>query len=74
MDNLWFTRNKIIHNITTPTIVQFVKRTIETYKEHCKAWTWKIAEITPKWIPPSPEYMFSITFDVAVREQKASHQ
>ncbi|KAF5469211.1 hypothetical protein F2P56_013300, partial [Juglans regia] len=72
MDTLWFIRNQTIHNVANHTIHYFITKTMELYKEHAKAWEMKSTETHHNWRPPESEDTFSITFDVAVRNNSST--
>ncbi|KAF5477688.1 hypothetical protein F2P56_004305, partial [Juglans regia] len=72
MDTLWFIRNQTTHNIANHTIHYFITKTQELYREHAKAWEMEPIESQHSWRPPESEDTFSITFDVAVRNNSST--
>jgi hypothetical protein len=66
-DLLWFHRNKAFHDGLSFDARILAKLILNTYHQHCDAWSNKLNPIPEKWIRPPPNW-FKINFDTAIRD------
>jgi hypothetical protein len=66
-DLLWFHRNKAFHDGLSFDARILAKLIINTYHQHCDAWSNKLDPIPEKWIRPPPNW-FKINFNTTIRD------
>jgi hypothetical protein len=67
-DQLWFSRNKVIHGGIIPDITKLAAAIKKSALAHAATWSSIPAKIDLVWIPP-PVGHFKINFDTAIRDR-----
>lgn len=68
LDDIWFPRNKVLHEVVKPNLSAFVSSIKRIFKEHCHAWGNIQINFSKSLGPLSMDHRI-LTFDVVVRQR-----